>query len=61
MTALPEVIRMQTTMPAVRRAHPAGPATAFARTASAQTGQGTGDGLGGVVLIGTHASILHAT
>lgn len=61
MTALLEVIRMRTTMPAMGPAHPAGPATTFARTASAQTGQGAGDGLGGVVLFGTHPSILHAT
>lgn len=56
-----EVIRMRAAMPAVRPAHSAGAATAFTRTASAQTGQGAGDGLGGIVLFGAHPSILHAT
>lgn len=63
MTVAPllEVIGVRTAVPAVGTAHSAGAATAFARTAPAQTGQGAGDGLGGVVLFGAHTSILHAT
>ena len=60
-TTLLEMIRMRTAMPAVGATHSAGAATAFTRTASAQTGQGAGDGLGGVVLFGAHPTILHAT
>ncbi|KQQ67252.1 hypothetical protein ASF63_08610 [Microbacterium sp. Leaf320] len=60
-TTLLEVIRMRASVPAVGPTHSAGAATAFTRTASAQTGQGAGDGLGGVVLFGTHPTILHAT
>ena len=63
MTVIPllEVIGVGATVPAVRPTHSAGTATAFARTTSAQSGQGAGDGLGGVVLFGAHESILHAT
>lgn len=60
-SALLEVIRVGTAMPAVGPTHSTGAATAFTRTTSAQTGQGAGDGLGGVVLFGAHTSILHAT
>ncbi|KQR40213.1 hypothetical protein ASF80_13020 [Microbacterium sp. Leaf159] len=60
-TPLLEVIGVRTAVPAVGATHSTGAATTFARTAPAQTGQGAGDGLGGVVLFGAHPSILHAT
>ncbi len=55
------VVGVRPAVPPVRPAHASRATPALARTSSAQTRQGAGYGLGGVILSGAHDSILHAT
>lgn len=60
------VLAARTAVPAVRATAPSLSGASLSRpplagTATAQTGERLGDGFGGIVRVGGHVSILHAT
>lgn len=55
------MIGVRPAVPPMRTPHPSRIAPTLAGTSPPQARQGAGYGLGGVVLFGTHRSILHAT
>lgn len=60
MTVL-DVLGVRTAVPAVGTAGSARATASLARSTPAETGEGAGDGLSGVVLGRAHEPILHAT